>query len=214
MLKYIQIYKSNYIDYHTTKKSGGGTQRGGSDIFFANPASDTSRKGSFGYAPKSPTAGWGGGGGGGWYGGSNGHGMPGGGGSGYVAAAYIYAGNVHYIYNGATIAGSQDIPEYPKQDEGNGYARITYYGEDAATLKGLTFLYGFTGSVQDFEILKDGTYKIEAWGAQGGEFASTGQYAGKGGYASGFISYTEDEFNSLKNSADNHLYLYVSFSVF
>ena len=56
---------------------------------------------------------------------------------------------------------------------------------------------------------KDGTYKIEAWGAQGGEFASTGQYAGKGGYASGFISYTEDEFNKLKSSADNHLYLYV-----
>ena len=151
----------------------GGTQDAGG----TQNAGVTQNAGSFGKGGSSGEDGTGGGGG--YYGGGAGNWFTGGGGgSGYVSPELI---------NATTIAGSQNIPEYPKQDEGNGYARISYYGEDAAYQKGLTTLYGFTGAVQTFKALNNGKYKIEAWGAQGGGGA------GKGGYTSGYINLENDE---------------------
>ena len=165
---------------YSSTDSGGGTQEG------PGSAALDSKKGLFGSGVRSSVganAGYGGGGGGGYWGGSTGHGKPGGGGSGYIGG----------VENGTTIAGSQDIPEYPKQDEGNGYARISYYGEDAAYQKGLITLYGYTGTVQTFKALNDGKYKIESWGAQGGGSIMGIDVGGKGGYTSGNIELIKDE---------------------
>lgn len=57
--------------------------------------------------------------------------------------------------------------------------------------KGTTFEFSYTGSVQNVE-LKKGTYKLQCWGAQGGNV--TGTYAvqgAKGGYSEGVLKLTE-----------------------
>ena len=69
----------------------------------------------------------------------------------------------------------------------------------------LPSIYNYTGDVQTFTTTKKGVYKIELWGASGGNgnsaLANNGTivYGGKGGYVSGVIS-----LNSEVN-----LYLYV-----
>ena len=52
------------------------------------------------------------------------------------------------------------------------------------------FNFEYTGDIQTYEVLADATYKIEAWGAQGGEY-SDDYYGGKGGYTSGNINLTK-----------------------
>lgn len=54
--------------------------------------------------------------------------------------------------------------------------------------------YDFTyvGREEEFVIPKSGTYKIEAWGAQGGSYNDT-YFGGYGGYSSGFINLNKDE---------------------
>ena len=54
-----------------------------------------------------------------------------------------------------------------------------------------------TGSVQSFTAPQDGTYKLEVWGAQGGDDAE--QIGGNGGYAYG----------TLKLASNNFLYITV-----
>lgn len=50
--------------------------------------------------------------------------------------------------------------------------------------------YDYTGAVQNFSVTQPGTYKLEAWGAQGG-YRSSSTYGGKGGYATGIVSLKE-----------------------
>ena len=57
---------------------------------------------------------------------------------------------------------------------------------------GHTWTFDYTGDVQNFNVPCDGTYKIEAWGAQGGD-ANTTYIGGKGGYASGNITLEKEE---------------------
>lgn len=51
--------------------------------------------------------------------------------------------------------------------------------------------FDYTGNVQEFSVPCEGTYKLEAWGAQGGEYNST-IFGGHGGYVSGLINLSED----------------------
>ena len=46
--------------------------------------------------------------------------------------------------------------------------------------------FDYTGNVQTYTVPLTGTYKIECWGASGGNEAST--YGGRGAYASGFLN--------------------------
>lgn len=63
------------------------------------------------------------------------------------------------------------------------------------------FTFSYTGAEQVFTAPATGKYKIECWGASGGNSFITGitEYGGKGGYTSGEISLTEGE----------QLYIYV-----
>ena len=202
--------------------SGGGTQTSAGSAV-------TDKQGLFGSGVQSEIGGYGGGGGGGYWGGSTGHGKPGGGGSSYisgytgsVAVASASSNDAkggcangttnincskHYsgkrfenpiMIDGANYMPNTDGTEMIQGKEGNGYAKITYYG---TSLKDLEYLYGYTGYAQTFEAPEEGFYKIETWGASGGEFVES-EKAGRGGYSSGYIKLNT-------NSGKNQLYIYV-----
>ena len=51
--------------------------------------------------------------------------------------------------------------------------------------------YGYTGNIQTFTAPYDGNYKLEVWGAQGGQAQGDHQwmaYGGRGGYATGVVN--------------------------
>ena len=76
---------------------------------------------------------------------------------------------------------------------GNGYARITYIGEDNATCtNGYTWNFDFTGSEETFTANCGGQYRLETWGAQGGSYSTTYK-GGYGGYSTGEITLQEGE---------------------
>ncbi len=60
------------------------------------------------------------------------------------------------------------------------------------------YQFSYTGDVQIFEAPQDGTYKIELWGSQGANSASTGK-GGKGAYTSG----------NIELAAGDILYIYI-----
>lgn len=53
-------------------------------------------------------------------------------------------------------------------------------------------MYDYSGEVQKYVVPKDGIYKLEAWGAQGGSFAPLGGVGGKGAYVKGNIELKKD----------------------
>lgn len=115
-----------------------------------------------------------GGAGGGWYGGyaGNANNMGGGGGSGYISEE---------LKNAETIGGNQTFLAPDGTEEtghwGNGYARITYINPNAVTR------FDYTGNVQTYTAPVSGYYKMECWGASGGNSI----YGGTGAYTSGKI---------------------------
>lgn len=81
--------------------------------------------------------------------------------------------------------------------EGNGYAKITYTGQNVVKSKlkyeeynyfdnNRISTFTYTGSQQSFIPTFKGKYKIELWGAQGG-YRSNPDYGGKGAYVSGYL---------------------------
>lgn len=56
---------------------------------------------------------------------------------------------------------------------------------------GQTWNYGYTGGVQSFTVPCSGTYKLEVWGAQGGNTNQDG-IGGYGGYSQGTISLSKN----------------------
>ncbi|HAT61147.1 MAG TPA: hypothetical protein DCS83_01175, partial [Prevotella sp.] len=57
--------------------------------------------------------------------------------------------------------------------------------------KTIIYNYDYTGNVQTFTVPYTGTYKIECWGAKGGDDPSKGgAIPGKGAYTSGYINLT------------------------
>ena len=75
------------------------------------------------------------------------------------------------------IPGSDDDPTIPKE-----------ICSDAALNDEWTFEY--TGGVQSFSVPCSGTYKLEVWGAQGGNYNAVG---GQGGYSIGYASLNKSE---------------------
>ena len=92
------------------------------------------------------------------------------------------------MIDGANYMPNTDGTEMIQGKEGNGYAKITYYG---TSLKDLEYLYGYTGYAQTFKAPEEGIYKIETWGAQGG--GDDTHPGGKGGYSSGIVSLNTNE---------------------
>lgn len=179
------LESSNAGSEAKTHYGTGGTQTtAGYAINNANEA-----LGGFGYGGDASTIYYGGqsaGGGGGYYGGGGGYYCaPGGGGSSFISG---YEGcdaitksstkdnithtgqSVHYsgmkFINGVMKAGNESMPDYNGStmtgNRGNGYARITYIEQSDSKS------FGYTGGVQTFTAFKEGTYKLETWGAQGG----------------------------------------------
>ena len=64
---------------------------------------------------------------------------------------------------------------------------------------GYSWTFEYTASEQEFSVPCNGTYKIELWGASGGDFSATSEDVGLGGYTSGEIDLNKN----------NKLYVYV-----
>ena len=140
----------------------------------------------------------GGGGGGGFYGGKGGGASNGttggGGGSGYIGntsliSKYMYCYNCptsssydQRTYSTGNVSGSP-ISNYAKS--GSGAARITFITTEKVDFTmevGESLLYD-TADSKTFIVPVSGTYKLEAWGAQGGS-------GGYGGYSTGTVTLT------------------------
>ena len=88
-------------------------------------------------------------------------------------------------------------------NSGNGHAKITYVGQYLNNYK--SNHYGYTGDVQRFVAPRDGYYRIELWGAQGGNISGTGYdmngnnrgdltyIGGKGAYTTGDVYLSESQ---------------------
>ena len=169
-------------------------------------------KGSLSVATKK-----GGGGGGGYYGGGGGtfystsevYSLGGGGGSSFVAgntgynavdAAGTHTGTPNHFSNYAfdnvtVIDGLRSVPStsgtgYTIGNYGDGKVRISV--KNSVAQERTTFDY--TGGYQEFTVTRSGQYKIETWGAAGGDGRNKGtilQNHGKGAYASG-TTYLEE----------------------
>ena len=90
----------------------------------------------------------------------------------------------------------KDVSEDPiarTAKKGNGYAKITYLGEDAGICTtNQEWTFDSTQSEKEFTTPCSGKYKLEVWGAQGG-YRSESQYGGFGGYSTGEINLTQNE---------------------
>lgn len=75
-------------------------------------------------------------------------------------------------------------------------ASIDFYGygsltaDEGSTSKDIAANYGYTGGVQTFTVPRDGSYKLEAWGASGGGDATM---VGQGGYTVGTTNLTKGQ---------------------
>ena len=193
----------------------GGTQLSGGRITtncYRSSSYGNALTGSFGKGGDCPSNCTGGGGG--YYGGSrSGHVASSGGGSSYISG---YKGSIaienesslnpkctqeeanedmecsiHYsatTFGSAVMkAGNESMPSINGKAEmvgntGNGYAKISLVSLSTDN----TYAYGYTGKEEKFTAPKAGTYKIEAWGAQGGTASET-YVGGYGAYATGTI---------------------------
>lgn len=154
--------------YGGTQSAGGNGNNGTN-----SNSSTTNGKGSFGQGGSYRSGGSASGGGGGLYGGGYGFfGKGGGGGSGYIGG----------VTNGATENGIQT---------GNGKAKITFISNGNNVMIGAKYMFEYTGNIQAFTAPTTGAYKLEVWGAQGGNGnMGTG---GKGGHSTGYIFLNKED---------------------
>lgn len=197
----------------------GGTQTGVSDSSWQTTSQSTGTGtatdayAGFGFGGNGVTysSGYGGAGGGGWYGGSGAYpdsggddDRGGGGGSGYIytsstASNYpsgCLLNSSYYLTNAQTIAGNASFPSPTSGStetghSGNGYARITVLTVKSPIKikKGQIFNCEFSGGVEK-GTFPAGTYKLEVWGAQGGNYNI--HYGGAGGYSVGTLTIIEN----------------------
>ena len=199
-------------EYSNTCASTGGTQTSGGTC-----SSNNSTAGSFGQGGNS-VGGRASGGGSGYYGGAARYDAPGsgsgaGGGSSYISGyrgsiaitsgsdltpktgctsgtndiecSYHYSGKI--FTNSKMIDGASTMPTHDGTstmvgNSGDGYAKITKVEASPITE------FDYTGDVQEYTVPATGTYKIEAWGAQGASQTDTNG----GAYTSGTITLTKD----------------------
>lgn len=87
-----------------------------------------------------------------------------------------------YIYSrynsSSTIMGGEVLAISERCDYENGYV----------------WNFDYTGGVQQFDVPCTGLYKLEVWGAQGGDYTlGAGALGGKGGYSTGNVSLSEND---------------------
>ncbi len=110
---------------------------------------------------------------------------------------------VHYSGKSFTdtlmLSGLEKVPTHDgfgtaTGNTGNGFARITFLrraSEWEDTSSDYTTTFHYSGKVQAFTAPMDGTYKLEAWGASGGD--AYGVLGGRGAYTSGEIHLSAGE---------------------
>lgn len=155
----------------------------------------------------------GGGAGGGYYGGKGGYDCSygGGGGSGYLGSMLSNTGGSNGVQSGNGVAKITPMPHEhtgtPGLDYPNGcYTTPTEHKHNFTTTirtlicgmeegsTGTVYDFGYTGNIQSIS-LQPGKYKLEVWGARGGQgadgnYSNTGWNYGKGGYSYGTITLT------------------------
>lgn len=146
----------------------------------------------------------GGGGGGGYYGGSAGAAdNNGAGGSGYLNLTRVVSlddqdkhmtcyncggnSNLNYLTSSVSTVSNNAVSDTPKS--GNGAARVTFVGEGLQVTNN-TKDYACSGVVNIFTAGATGYYKLEAWGAAGGNDTLAGGY---GGYSVGVTKLNKGE---------------------
>ena len=133
------------------------------------------------------------GGGGGLYGGQSYWGEKGsGGGSGYIGNSRL-TNKVMYCYNckesndeSTKTVSTTNVSSYATANSakiGNGHARIS----KEETQQSNTTKFDYTGNEQEYVAPETGTYKLETWGASGGNATNT-YIGGYGGYSSGYVT--------------------------
>ena len=187
----------------STCDNNGGTQLAGG----TKCGSGGNQNGAFGQGGAGQS--WSAGGGGGFYGGGGGYGHAGSGGSGYLSnsltdkAMYCYD-CIEDLANAATYTisttgdnkDSVSCPDGYSSDPvshcaktGNGAVRITYLGQAPV---GASWGFNYLDNTNDvryqtFTAPANGTYRLETWGAQGGNDG------GNGGYSVGTATLTANE---------------------
>ena len=110
-----------------------------------------------------------------------------------IACSYHYSNK---IFTDAIMkAGNEEMPSRFEDglmtgNEGNGFARITLVDETQTD-----FDYDYTGHEEVLTVPYSGTYKIETWGAQGGNstYNNSSYEGGYGAYSTGTIDLIKDE---------------------
>ena len=97
----------------------------------------------------------------------------------------IWLTNGEYYLNGVITDETLELDVIDDEFSSNNYLSC---GVNPADVN-LEYAYDFSGSQDILEIIKDGVYSLEAWGAQGGRYGET-----RGGY--GGYSYTEVELHA------------------
>ena len=98
------------------------------------------------------------------------------------------------IYKTISTDNVSNIPTSYYAKEGNGYAKITYLGNDS-NCNNLVFEKDFTGEEEIFNVTCDGRYKLEVWGAQGGNSNNgiKNNIGGYGAYSKGEINLSQGD---------------------
>ena len=123
---------------------------------------------------------------------------------------YGFSSELNYVRKGKDIAEELEYLEYPGVEttsttnvsdgpiseyakKGNGYAKITYLGENTGSCQnGEEYNFSYSGHDDVFDAPCAGEYKLEVWGAQGGNYDDT-HYGGYGGYSTGKITLYANE---------------------
>ncbi len=105
----------------------------------------------------------------------------------YTSHEYVKSETNTYTFN--DLKENTNYKIYSYAQDINGFKSPVYVTDLVATEKIYTFTY--TGSEQEFVPPQDGIYKIELWGAQGGDI--DGYFGGKGAYTAGNIELTKDD---------------------
>ena len=112
--------------------------------------------------------------------------------SGNITNSPIHYSN--YVFSNPEIkTGSESMPAHSGSstmtgNNGNGFAKITFISYDLSA--GDSTKYKYTGSQQQFNVSTTGYYKLETWGAQGGEGLCQGLTCGAiGGYGAYSVGY-------------------------
>jgi len=176
--------------------SSGGTQTTGYSFGKGQAGLETAENGDWNQSGR-------GGGGGGLYGGFASQAQTwgaaaGGGGSGFIntsklSSAYMACYGCEVSNESATKTKSVDnVSDDAVKDSaksGNGYVKITKLSSDGSDL---TTTYNYTGSEQTFTAPRDGYYKLETWGASGGDYNNT-YIGGYGGYSTGVVELNQGD---------------------